>query len=127
MFETTTLKSFVNMPPFTYTSFSNNVVATSSATGLVFTGLGNTDTLFLDDVSVVPAAVATPEPTSLALIGSALLAFAAVRRSKAMEQGPTLLIARPGPGRCRFAPRNGFQIVQPPLRRLCAAVARGGS
>ena len=43
-----------------------------TATELVFTGLGTRDTLFLDDVSVVPVAVATPEPASLALLAVGL-------------------------------------------------------
>jgi hypothetical protein len=88
-FGTTSLASFNNMLPFGYTSFSTTVEATSSTTALVFNGQGSTDTFFLDDISVVQAAVATPEPTSLALIGSALLTFAAVRRFRPRSTGST--------------------------------------
>jgi hypothetical protein len=89
-FGTTSLASFVNMQPFAYTSFSTTVEATSSTTELVFSGRGNQDTLFLHDVSVVQAAVATPEPTSLVLIGSALLTFAALRRFRRTSTGSTM-------------------------------------
>jgi len=71
-FGMTSLESFVDVSPFAYTAFSTTVEATSSATELVFTGLGTRDTLFLDDVSVVPVAVATPEPASLALLAVGL-------------------------------------------------------
>ena len=43
-FGTTSLASFGNVSPFAYTSFSETVEATSSATQLVFTGRGNADT-----------------------------------------------------------------------------------
>jgi hypothetical protein len=78
MFGATSLLSLLNAAPFSYTEYSQNVTATSASTLLVFSGAAPVDTLFLDDVSVVQAAV--PEPHSLALLVGALLVSGVVRR-----------------------------------------------
>ena len=82
MFDGATLLSLTNSAPFPYTEFTRAVVAAGSSTTLSFAAYQVPGFFYLDDISVV--AVAAPEPTSLALLGGALLAFAFHRRRGAV-------------------------------------------
>jgi len=80
MFGNTTLLSLTDSLVFPYTAFVGTVVADSSSESVSFSAYQVPSFFDLDDISV--QLVAAPEPTSLGLLGAAVLAFGAIRRRR---------------------------------------------
>ena len=75
-----TLLSVTDLAAFPYEQITQNVVASGSATTLSFSAYQVPSSFRLDDISVVSRAI--PEPSSIALLGSALFALGAIRRRR---------------------------------------------
>lgn len=65
-----------------YARYSFVRLATAATTDIRFAARNSTAIYDLDDVSVTPAATATPEPTTVALVAAGLLALGAARRRR---------------------------------------------
>ena len=70
------LLDLVNVANFGYTQEDFTVTATGTSTTIAFDGTANSGAWALDDVSVTDLGPATPEPASLVLMGTGLLAIA---------------------------------------------------
>lgn len=70
----------VNAPASGYTLESFTVTASSASSTIALDGRDDNGFLALDDVSVVAAPAAVPEPATLALLGGTLLGVGAFRR-----------------------------------------------
>ncbi len=71
--------ALVNAAGFDYTSYSFTVTATSSSTVLAFAGRENPSWFDLDNVSVTPLGVVTPEPGYFAILGVVFVGLVARR------------------------------------------------
>ncbi len=75
--------SLTNFPgTFQWALFEFSGMATSTTTRLTFTFREDPDYWFLDNVSVTPGSLTTPEPGTLVLFGSGLIGIAGVVRRK---------------------------------------------
>jgi hypothetical protein len=63
-----------NNGPFGYTEFSFNVLAASATSTVTFRGYQSQAAFLLDDITLTGAAAATPEPSTLMLLGTGLAA-----------------------------------------------------
>ncbi len=63
-------------------TYSYTVTATTNATELQFLGRQDPSYDYLDNISVTPVSTITPEPESLALFGTGIVALAGVARRK---------------------------------------------
>ena len=88
----TTLDSLTDVKVEGYTEYTFQAVATSSSTVLKFTLGNDLGQFLLDDAEV--ALVATPEPSSLALLASSLILFFILRRKGGTDGART---ASPAP------------------------------
>ena len=79
-FDGTQVFESLNAPAFGYTLESFNVVASTASTAITFSGRNDPTYQGLDDVSVVAASTAVPEPATLALVAGGLLALGVLRR-----------------------------------------------
>jgi len=61
-----------------YAEYTETVIPTGTSATLTFNGYGN-----LDDVSLVAASVAAPEPASIAMLGAGLAGLTGLRRRRA--------------------------------------------
>ena len=75
----------VNSEPFLYTFEDFTVSAAAASTTIAFAGAGGGG-WFLDDVSVSAVTPAMPEPTSLALLATAVLGFGVLRSCRSSTE-----------------------------------------
>jgi hypothetical protein len=66
--------ALVDATPFGYTEFTFNVLATSATSKVTFRGYQNVSRYLLDDISLTKATVATPEPSTMVLLGTGVAA-----------------------------------------------------
>jgi hypothetical protein len=80
-FGSTDVVDLINVPDSIHT-YSYTVTATTTATELQFLGRQDPGYDYLDNISVTSNSAATPEPASLTLFGTGILALAGVARRK---------------------------------------------